>query len=230
MKRRTFLKSALAGGAALAAPCVARAQGEKTITFVPHADLASLDPVGTTADIPRNYALAVLDTLYGYDAEFKAQPQMAQGHSVDDDGKQWDITLREGLKFHDGTPVLARDCVATIQRWAKRYPMGGALMARTHELSAPSDKVIRFRLKKPFALLPDALAEPYCSIMPQRLAETTAFEQVKESVGSGPFKFVAAERVPGQRVVFEKNLDYVPRSSGEPSFTAGPKIAYVDRV
>jgi peptide/nickel transport system substrate-binding protein len=230
MKRRTFLKSTLVGAAALAAPRVVRAQSTTTITFVPHADLASLDPVWTTADITRNYALAVLDTLYGYDAEFKAQPQMAQGHSVDDDGKQWDITLRDGLKFHDGAPVLARDCVATIRRWAKRYPMGGALMARTDELLAPSDKVIRFRLKKPFALLPDALAEPYCSIMPQRLAETAAFEQVKESVGSGPFKFVAAERVPGQRVVFEKNPDYVPRASGKPSFTAGPKIAYIDRV
>src|SRR6516162_7653445 len=211
-------------------PRIVGAQSAKIITFVPHADLASLDPVWTTADITRNYALAVLDTLYGYDAEFNAQPQMVERHSIDDDGKQWDLTLRGGLKFHDGTPVLARDCVATIKRWAKRYPMGSALMARTDELSAASDKVIRFRLKRPFALLPNALAEPYCSIMPERLAETTAFEQIKDAVGSGPFKFVAAERVPGQHVVFEKNLDYVPRSSGEPSFTAGPKIAYVDRV
>jgi len=74
-------------------------------------------------------------------------------------------------------------------------------------------------------LLPDALAEPYCSIMPERLAETTAFEQVKEAVGSGPFKFVAAERVPGQRVVFEKNPDYAPRASGKPSFTAARKLS-----
>src|SRR6202007_2486611 len=230
MKRRTFLKSALAGSAALALPRVVGAQSTKTITFVPHADLASLDPVWTTADITRNYALAVLDTLYGYDASFNAQPQMVERHSVEDDGKQWDLTLRDGLKFHDAPPVLARDCVATIKRWAKRYPMGGALMARTDELSAVSDKVIRFRLKKPFALLPDALADPYCSIMPERLAETTAFEQIKEAVGSGPFKFVAAERVPGQRVVFEKNPDYVPRPAGQPSFTAGPKIVNVDRV
>jgi peptide/nickel transport system substrate-binding protein len=230
MKRRTFLKSAFAGATALAAPRIVGAESAKTITFVPHADLASLDPVWTTADITRNYALAALDTLYGYDAAFNAQPQMVERHSVDDDGKQWDLTLRDAIEFHDGTPVLARDCVATIKRWAKRYPMGGALMARTDELSAVSDKVIRFRLKKPFALLPDALAEPYCSIMPERLAKTTAFEQVKEAVGSGPFKFVAAERVPGQRVVFEKNSDYAPRASGEPSFTAGPKIVHVDRV
>src|SRR5271154_2465815 len=159
MRRRSLLKSTLADAAALAIPQIGRTEAQKTITFVPHADLASLDPVWTTADITRNYALAVLDTLYGYDAEFNAQPQMVERHSVDDDGKQWDLTLRDGLKFHDGTPVLARDCVATIKRWAKRYPMGGALMARTDELSAFTDKIIRFRLKKPFALLPDALAE-----------------------------------------------------------------------
>ncbi|HJU17216.1 MAG TPA: ABC transporter substrate-binding protein [Stellaceae bacterium] len=230
MNRRKFLKSTLLGGAVLAAPSLVRAEKATTITFVPHADLASLDPVWTTADITRNFSLAVYDTLYGYDAEFKVQPQMVEGHTVGEDGKEWVLTLRDGLKFHDGTPVLARDCIASIRREAKRYPMGGALMARTDEVSAPSDKAIRFRLKQPFALLPDALAEPYCAIMPERLAKTDPFEQVKEAVGSGPFKYLAAERVPGQRVAFAKNPDYVPRNSGAPSFTAGPKIVYIDRV
>ncbi|HZS84616.1 MAG TPA: ABC transporter substrate-binding protein [Stellaceae bacterium] len=230
LRRRDVLKSAVAGAAALAAPRILRAEGAKTITFVPHADLASLDPVWTTADITRNYSLAVFDTLYGYDAEFHVQPQMVEGHKVENDGRQWELTLRDGLKFHDGTPVLARDCVASIERCAKRNPMSGALMARTDEISAPSDKVIRIRLKKPFALLPDALAEIYCVMMPERLAKTDAFQQVTEAVGSGPFKFVASERVPGSRVVFEKNADYVPRKSGKPSFNAGPKIVYVDRV
>jgi peptide/nickel transport system substrate-binding protein len=230
VKRRSFLKSTLAGAAAMAFPRIGRAEAEKTITFVPHADLASLDPVWTTADVTRNFSLAVYDTLFGYDAEFKAQPQMVQTYPAEGDDKQWDLTLRDGLKFHDGAPVLARDCVATIKRWAKRYPMGQALMARTDELAAVSDRVVRFRLKRPFPLLPDALAEPYCAIMPERLANTDAFEQIKEAVGSGPFKFVASERIPGQRVVFEKNPDYVPRADAKPSFSAGPKVAYLDRV
>jgi peptide/nickel transport system substrate-binding protein len=230
MKRRDFFKSTLTGAAILAAPQILRAETQKTITFVPHADLASLDPVWTTADITRNFALAVYDTLYGYDAEFKAQPQMVEAHKIENDGKQWDLSLRDGLKFHDGSPVRAHDCVATITRWAKRYPLGQALMARTDELSAVTDKIIRFRLKRPFPLLPEALAEPYCSIMPERLAKTDTFEQVKEAIGSGPFQFVAAERIPGQRVVFDKNPEYVPRTSGKPSFSAGPKVVYVDRV
>src|SRR3974377_1035578 len=117
MRRRTLLKSTLAGAVALAAPRLVGAQSTKTITFVPHADLASYDPVWTTADITRNYSLAVLDTLYGLDAQFQPQPQMVVGHTISDDKRQWDLTLRAGLKFHDGTPVLARDCVATIMRW-----------------------------------------------------------------------------------------------------------------
>ncbi len=230
MKRRDVLKSALAGATALAAPRIAQAEAGKTITFTPHADLASLDPVWTTADITRNFSLAVYDTLYGYDADFQVQPQMVEGAVVENDGKQWDLTLRDGLAFHDGTPVLARDCIATIQRFARRYPFGEALMARTDELTAASDKVIRFKLKKPFALLPNALAEVYCAIMPERLAKTDPMTQVTEAMGSGPFRFIAAERVPGQRVVYEKNAKYLPRKDGKPSFNAGPKIAYIDRV
>jgi peptide/nickel transport system substrate-binding protein len=230
MKRRDVLKSALAGAAALAAPAIVRAESQKTITFVPHADLASLDPVWTTADITRNFSLAVYDTLYGFDAEFTVQPQMVAGDSVSSDGKEWTLTLRDGLKFHDGSPVLARDCVATIKRWGQRDAMGTTLMARTDEISAPSDKTIRIRLKKPFPLLTYALAQVYCAIMPERLAQTEATQQVAEAMGSGPFKFVAAERVPGQRVVLEKNPDYVPRKDGKPSFNAGPKIVHIDRV
>jgi peptide/nickel transport system substrate-binding protein len=230
MKRRDVLKAGLAGAAALAMPRLGRAEAQSTITFVPHADLASLDPVWTTADITRNFSLAVYDTLYGFDAEFNVQPQMAAGHTVSADGKQWDITLRDGLKFHDGTPVLARDCVATIQRWGKRDAMGTALMKRTDEVTAVSDKVIRIRLNTPFPLLSYALGQVYCAIMPERLAATDAFTQITEAMGSGPFKFVAAERVPGQRVVFAKNPDYAPRDSGTPSFNAGPKIAHVERV
>jgi peptide/nickel transport system substrate-binding protein len=230
MKRRDVLKSAVAGAAALAAPRVVQAEASRTINFVPHADLASLDPVWTTADITRNFSLAVFDTLYGYDAQFNVQPQMVAGHTVDADGKQWDLTLRDGLAFHDGEKVLARDAVATILRFARRDPFGQALMQRVAELTAPSDSVIRFRMNKPFPLLPNALAQVYCAIMPERLAKTDAMQQVPEAIGSGPFKFLANERIPGSRVVFEKNAAYVPRKDGVPSFNAGPKVVYVDRV
>src|SRR6202047_734235 len=117
MKRRDVLKSAVAVSTALAAPRIVRAEEAKTVTFVPHADLASLDPVWTTADITRNYSLAVFDTLFAYDAQFNVQPQMIAGHTADSDGKTWELTLREGLAFHDGQKVLAKDCVLSIKRF-----------------------------------------------------------------------------------------------------------------
>ena len=89
MRRRSFLKSTLAGTATLAIPQIGRPGGAGDPYFVPHADLASLDPVWTTADVTRNFALAVYDTLYGYDAEFNAQPQMVEGHAVENGGLQW---------------------------------------------------------------------------------------------------------------------------------------------
>ncbi|MEI7714372.1 MAG: ABC transporter substrate-binding protein, partial [Rhodospirillales bacterium] len=231
MKRRTILRSALAGTAALAAPNVVGAQGKsKTVTFAPHADLASLDPVWTTADITRNYSLAVFDTLYASDANFIARPQMVAGDKVENDGKLWELTLRDGLKFHDGEKVLAKDCIDSIERFCKRRPLGQQLKSRMDEISAPADNVIRIKLKQPFGLLREALAEVYAVMMPQRLAKTDAFQQIPEAIGSGPFKFVADERIPGSRVVMAKNNAYVPRPDGVPSFHAGPKIVHIDRT
>src|ERR1700722_13162245 len=230
MKRRDVLKSAVAGAAVLAAPRVVQAEAARTITFTPHADLASLDPVWTTADITRNYSLAVFDTLFGYDAQFNVQPQMVDGVKTESDGLTWDLTLRDGLKFHDGEKVLARDCVATIKRFCARDAFGQAMMKRVADTTPPWENVIHFRMNKPFPLLPNALAQVYCAIMPTRLAETDPLKQIPEAIGSGPFRFVADERIPGQRVVFAKNAAYVPRSSGVASFNAGPKIVNIDRV
>jgi peptide/nickel transport system substrate-binding protein len=232
MRRRRLLTSVLAGTAALAAPRVVRAGSANILKFIPQSDLATLDPMFTTASVTRCHAHLVFDTLYGMDNDYAANPQMVAGHVISQDGLQWDLTLREDLRFHDGSPVLARDAVASIQRWWQRDAFGAVLAARTHELSAPSDSIIRFRLKKPFALLPDALAVIISVpvIMPEHLARTDPFKQVTEMIGSGPFRFKTDERVPGSRVVYEKFSGYIPRADGRPEFASGPKIVHFDRV
>jgi peptide/nickel transport system substrate-binding protein len=234
MKRRTLLGTATAAVAAgLARPAVVRAAPNRVLKFIPQADLAVLDPIWTTAYVTRHHGMMVFDTLYGTDAQFQPQPQMVEGATTENDGKLWTLTLRDGLKWHDGAPVLARDCVASIQRWGRRDAFGQALMAATDELSAPDDKTIRFRLKQPFPLLPMALGKVgvvICPMMPERLAKTDPFTQVTEMVGSGPFRFKPDERVPGARVVYERFADYVPRPNGTPQWTAGPKVAHFDRV
>jgi peptide/nickel transport system substrate-binding protein len=231
MRRRDILKTAIAGTAALAAPSVGRAQGAKHLRFVPHADPASLDPVWTTADVTRNVSLTVFDTLYGVDKSGNPHPQMLAGATLSSDGLTWEGKLRDGLKFHDGTPVLARDAVASVARAFKRDPLGQAAAARMDEMTAPDDKTIKIRLKTKFGLLPTALSAYTTAVMPERIAKTDANSQIPEVVGSGPFKFLASERIPGARIVFERNADYVPRpGGGMDSFTAGPKVAHFDRV
>jgi peptide/nickel transport system substrate-binding protein len=234
LKRRTFLQAGAAlAGSGLAAPSIAKGAGSRVMRFIPQADLAVLDPVWTTAYVTRNHGMLVFDTLFGQDSAFRPQPQMVEGAQTTSDGKVWTLILRAGLVFHDGAPVLARDCVASIQRWSKRDAFGQALMAATDELSAPDDKTIQFRLKRPFPLLPVALGKvgvAMLPIMPERLAKTDPFTQITEMVGSGPFRFKADERVAGARVVYERFEGYVPRSSGTPDWTAGPKVAHVDRV
>jgi peptide/nickel transport system substrate-binding protein len=127
MQRRDLLK--LSAGAILATPHVAAASRERTLKFVPIPDLTTLDPVGGANRASHNHGYLVFDTLYGLDETFAVQPQMAQGHTVENDGTLWTIRLREGLRFHDGTPVLARDAAASIRRFAGRDAFGKSLIA-----------------------------------------------------------------------------------------------------
>jgi peptide/nickel transport system substrate-binding protein len=232
MRRRSLLTGSAAGLAALAAPRIASADAQSTIKFKPNADLTILDPVWTTAYSSRYLGLLSYDMLYGVDNALRPHPQMVAGHVVENDSKLWRLTLRDGLRFHDGEPVLSRDVVASIKRWGARDAFGQVLMASTDEISAASDKEVVFRLKAPFPLLPNALAKSTSYvpvIMPARLiADPT--KQVTEVVGSGPYRYIASERVSGARSVWEKFDGYVPRSDGTPEFTSGPKIARINRI
>ncbi len=222
-----------ASAATLALPNLARAQASRVIRFVPEADLVLFDPVVTPAAQTREHAYLIYDNLFGLDDDYRPQPQMLEGFTVENDGKLWKLTLREGLKFHDGARVLARDCAASIRRWGARDAFGQALMAATDEIGVDGDRVITVRLKRPFPLLPDALGKTMaamCPMMPERLASTDPFKPITEAIGSGPYRYKADERVPGARVVYERFADYVPRPNGVPQLTAGPKVTHFDRV
>src|SRR5579872_977422 len=160
MERRTFLKGSLAAAISLhAARRTQAASPSGVLKYVPHADPTILDPVVTTANITRYHAFMIWDQLYGIDSALRPQPQMVEGHTVEEDGKRWTFRLRDGLRFHDGEPVRGRDCVASIRRWAARDSLGQALIARTAEMSAPEDRVFVIRLHRPFNMMLDALGK-----------------------------------------------------------------------
>ncbi len=226
-----------AGAAALAAgmPRAARpaaATDKKTLRFIAQSDLRVLDPIWTTAYITRNHGYMVFDTLFSIDAEFVPQPQMVGEHALSADKLTYNFKLRDGLAFHDGSPVRGVDCVASVKRWMARDGHGQVLAGVLDSIAPDGDKGFRIKLKEPFSLLLDGLGKVSSLalfVMPERLANTDPFQQVTEMVGSGPFKFVKDEFQPGHQVVYVKNADYVPRKES-PSWGSGGKMVKVDRV
>ena len=227
MKRRSLLAGAAASS--LARPALAgRAQ---TLTMIPQVALNSIDPVWTSSQIARNMGYMVFDQLYGRDEAMNARPQMVESDLMEDGARRWTLRLRENLWWHDGEKVLARDCVASLKRWMKRNPAGGALEARLDAIEAIDDRTFVLRLNKPYPhlrmLLSQFVIPPV--MMPERLALTDPFKQIPEAIGSGPFRWLANEHVLASHAAFARFDRYVPRD--EPaSYTAGGHRVLLDRV
>jgi peptide/nickel transport system substrate-binding protein len=232
MERRRFIATSAGLVAAGSAPARAQRNDPRVLRFVPQANLTALDPIWTTAAVTSVHGYTVFDTLYGTDDAGRIRPQMAEGHTVSDDGLTWTIRLRDGLRWHDGEPVLARDCVASLQRWSKRDVFGQSLAAAAAEWSAPDDRTLRIRLRTPFPMLLSAIGKTASNMplmMPERLAQTDPFRQVTEMIGSGPFRFLKDEYVSGSRVAYAKFDGYVPRQEAAEN-TAGGKVAHFERI
>jgi peptide/nickel transport system substrate-binding protein len=237
MDRRAFLKAAAGAGAVaaaggLATPAISQRAAARALRFVPENDLANFDPIWGADTVVRNAAALVWDTLYGVDDKFAPQRQMVEAEEVSADGLTWTFRLRPGLKFHDGEPVLAKDAVASLNRWTARDQMGLMLKAIGNELTAVDDRTFRWVLKKPYPKILLALGKsntPACFVMPARIAATDPFRQIGEYVGSGPMRFVKNEWVPGAKAVFEKFPGYMPRQEPN-SWLAGGKRMLLDRI
>jgi len=178
----------LAAMAALLTANVASAQ--TTLKVVMLSDLKILDPIWTTAYIVRDHGYMVYDTLLAMDAKLEVKPQMAESWKVSDDKLTYTFVLRDGLKFHDGAPVTAEDCVASIKRWGARDAMGQKLMQFTKDMTAVDAKTFTLTLKEPYGMVLESLGKPSSSvpfIMPKRIAETPPDKQISEFIGSGPF-------------------------------------------
>jgi peptide/nickel transport system substrate-binding protein len=211
---------------------LATCAGAQTLRTAMHSDLKVLDPIWTSALISVDSGYMIYDTLFALDDELAVQPQMVDRYEASADKLTWTFTLRDGLEWHDGQPVTAEDCVASLKRWAARDSMGQKLMSYVAALTAPDTRTIRMALKEPYGLVLQTLAKPGANVpfmMPRRVAETDPNTQISDFTGSGPFIFKRDEWRPGEKAVFVRNPKYRPR--GEPaSGLAGGKVAKVDRV
>ncbi|WP_159996774.1 ABC transporter substrate-binding protein [Roseomonas sp. 18066] len=231
LPRRLLLGASLGAslGAGLARPALAQPARARTLSFVPSSNLSILDSVWSGSTVSRNHGYMVYESFYSLDAEGVPRPQMAEGHAVEDDGRRWVFRLREGLRFHDGQPVLARDCVASLQRWLARTSPGRSTAERVTAVEARDDRTVVFHLNKPFPHLLWQLARGTPFFTPERVVAAAGARPLTEIVGSGPFRFKADEYVSGSRAVYERFDAYQPRPE-PPSYTAGGRRALVERV
>lgn len=218
--------------AAMLSASASAAFAQETLRLRMNGDINVMDPIATTNFTIRNASYLIYDTLFALDADYKVQPQMAEGHTVSEDGLTYTITLRDGLLFHDGSAVTAADAVASLKRWGQVDGLGKILFSKLASIEATDDRTMHLVLSEPWGLVIEALGKISSNvpvIVPARLAETPASEAVKEPIGSGPYRMLVDEWVPGSIAVYEKFDGYVPRS--EPaSMAAGGKIANFDRV
>jgi peptide/nickel transport system substrate-binding protein len=233
MQRRDILKGIVFSGLAASVGCAPKAASAKdTLRIIHSQNLSSLDPVVTTEPATKDFAFLTYDQLVAVDANFTPQPQMAEGWSVEDNGRSYLFGLRDGLKFHDGEPVRSQDCIPSIRRWGARDGFGTLLMSFVDDMQVVDGKHFRIKLKQPFALLPDALGKATASelfIMPERFASTDPMKPITEAVGSGPYRFLKDEWVTGSHAAWARFDGYVPRK--EPvSGTAGGKIPAIGRI
>jgi peptide/nickel transport system substrate-binding protein len=202
------------------------------LRVVPYADLQSIDPVVTTIGIVQRHSILTHDFLFGRDRDQNPQPQMVDTWSVSDDGLSWRFHLRDGLAFHDGSPVTAADVVASLKRWGMRDAYGRQIFAITRTFEAIDARTVSWQLDRPYGLMLHALSKtggPVPAIMPARLAQTPATTPLHEVMGSGPYRFVAEEWIPGSKVVYRRNDAYIPRAE-PPNGMAGGKIARVGTI
>ncbi|WP_431282666.1 ABC transporter substrate-binding protein [Humitalea sp. 24SJ18S-53] len=203
-----------------------------TLRVAPETLTRVLDPHFTTSFTTRDFAYLVFDTLFAVNDRWEPTPQMVDRFTRSDDGMSWTFTLRDGLTWHDGTAVTAEDCVASLRRWGARDALGGALMRATASIDVVDPKTFRLMLREPFGLVLEALAKPGAMVpamMPARLAATSPTQQIPQVMGSGPYRFVAEEYVPGDRIVVQRHAGYRPRS--EPAvWASGGKVARMERV
>ena len=228
MQRRSFL----AVPAALLATKALAQQPAKTLRVVMHSDLKIIDPIWTTAYIVRNHGYMIYDTLFALDDKLEPRPQMVESWTTSDDGLVWTFKLRDGLKWNDGPPVTSADVLPSLKRWMDKDAVGGLLAKAMKEMTAPDERTFRIALKEPFSLILKALAKPASVplfVMPRRVAETPVAQQISDTTGCGPFIFKRDEWKPGEKVVYVRNPDYVPRAE-PPSGLAGGKIARLERV
>lgn len=250
LSRRDFIQQAglLLGGSALASFLAAFAQTQPATAAAPTSAPAvtkkqpkkggslkvaiigeppALDPMFSSATITQNMSSQFFEGLFGRSMKYAPKPALAESYEVTPDAKTHTIVLRKGVTFHNGKEMTSADVVASLKRYTEVSFRGRVVGKRLDQFQAKDKYTVVGRFKDPTGLLPVYLAGFDAIIVPEEVATAAGKNQMKEFVGTGPFKF--AERLPDRFTRVVRNDNYAARS-GEPDGFAGRKTAYLDEI
>jgi peptide/nickel transport system substrate-binding protein len=189
----------------------------------------SLDIHWTTAVITQQITWHIYEGLYTYDTQFNPIPMLAEGHTITDGGRRYTIALRRGVKFHNGKEMTAADAVASLQRWGKMATPGKALWKSVEAVEAKDPYTVVIHLKEPSGSLLYGLGRPNngAAIYPKSVIDAAGENQVKEFIGTGPYRFV--EHRPDRHIRLARFKEYVARTDA-PDGYGGRRTAYLDEI
>lgn len=232
LRRRSFMAASATFALGRAGSATAATSNRNILRVVPQAEPQSFDPVFAQVNNVTMHGAMVYDQLFGWDDKMNVQPQMVDDWKLSDDRLLYTFTLRSGLEFHDGTNVTTRDVIASLKRMFVRDTQNQILASLIVDYGRVDDRTFTLKLKQPYAFTEFLLGGSngvVGAIMREKDAMTDPYKPVQARIGSGPFRFVDAEYVPGAKIVYQKFDGYVPRPEPASGF-AGGKVAKVDRV
>ncbi|KGX83619.1 ABC transporter substrate-binding protein [Pontibacillus marinus] len=199
--------------------------GKDTLVFGRGADSKQLDPSKVTDGESIYVTQQIYDQLVTYEQDStEVKPALATDWKTSDDGTVWTFTLREGVKFHDGTSFEAEDVVYNFERWTKSkdyiyygYMFGGHEDGLIEKVEAVDEYTVKFTLKEPNAPFIQTLAMPPFGIASPDAIEKHGENYFKNPVGTGPFKFESWTR--GDRIELSRNDDFWGQKAGVKNLT-----------
>src|SRR2546427_5487150 len=189
----------------------------------------TLDLHTTTAVIVQQITWQVYESLYTYDRNYNAVPLPVDGHSVSDSGRTYTFRARRGVKFHTGKELTSADVVASLKRWGRLATPGKQLWKNVEGLEAKDPYTVAMYLKDTSGALLMGLARPNngAVVYPKEIVDAAGDNQVKEVIGTGPYRFV--EHKPDRHVKLVRFKDYAARSDAADGF-GGKRTAYLEEI
>ena len=214
-----------------ASPSTSPSTGPVVVNVALHEEATSLDNVTETKDMALLMAMNVFETLYCYDANMNLQPMLVESDEISADGLTAKIKIREGVKFHDGSEMLAEDVVASLQRFLQYGVKGKSMASYIKSVEAEGKYTVVINFSEVYSVWRDMLSwySGCWYVIPKEIAEAAGENAMgwDQNIGTGPFTFDSYEQ--GRYIKLTKFDGYVSRTEA-PSAASGKREVFIDEL